>query len=154
MPTVDLGGWPESSVLVAYFRVVGVMHYPNDPKLRDEMTDTELFLHDMVLNTGALSPVGRSLQKTSMRRWTPAHHGVIAGFILVMIRRIAETCPDIEASVNRAVYIMMKIQELAQLKGPKNTREILRAWSKFKKVSHFWAALALLNKIDVDQPPP
>jgi len=144
------------------FYVVGVMLYPDNEKLRYEwyLTKYYSFLDDstedkkkdiptplIALNTLRTMPSQKEIEKRSNKN---LKHGGIAGDILLNIY----TCHYLkieEPGVNKAIHCLLraygeKESENKSRGVPINEKSFRSAWTKFKSVSHLWAAARLLWK--------
>jgi hypothetical protein len=166
MPELDLSGkevpnWKDS------FKVSALMHYPNDHSAREQywiMHEVARVLHSSTREeeivpflVELLAPIGGfravildgpSYADIKHQAELCMHHGISAGDTLANILRMEQS--GFGGSVTKARKAMEQffpkweqsgLQPQLPGKFPTKRSALLDAWTKFKSVAHFWAAL-------------
>ena len=134
----------------AGLRVQATMHFPQDSKKRKAQFDTGI--QDALLK--AQQPVDPEIatlpfelggRDGAIRRVEKsAREGWIAGEILIYVVTLAKHAPD-HASIRKAQHLVAchttAINRFQHRSFPQSYTAIENAWSRFKTVSHLWAAL-------------
>lgn len=156
MPILPLGDWenePAEATLVLW----SVMLYPHRPKQRQEWYATNLaetlaesqewFQNHSHLVTPELVQIllrTPPIEKIRESSTQALDRGSMAGDVLLFIKMLLTH--GLEASVDKAVYLVVAFGRLASVMGvqlPKNRQSVWDAWRDYQSVAHLWAAYNL-----------
>jgi len=129
--------------------VLSSMLYPSDEKRRDAYEAAVLHQHMIAENPGLPIPAGIAnltfthggepgVMKNSLQAFAK---GLIAGETLFTVLRLATHAPE-QATIRRAQRLVGEFRSHKNVTGGKTLIET--AWSRFKIVSHLWAAFVAL----------
>jgi hypothetical protein len=133
----------DSDASLLRLQLVGYMHFPSDESMRDALI---------------VAAKARAAQQESSRLWRIVSElipreaqqgGIIAGETLIALLQLRAS--NIEPSLGKAQYLVNSgIQRQKRARDgrlPSSDRSLRNAWSEFKRVSHFWAALQLSREV-------
>jgi hypothetical protein len=170
MPIFDFGDWPQVSCAEPGFHILAMMCYPKNSIRRHELyaaLATERVMQEAKnpvwsrpLSFEDVSPLleavrhGRALKQVIDATRLANNRGGIAGEVLGLIRWSA--AHGYQGSVRKAVYILTELAKRTKATGrtaftlgmtkitTTTPNGIMRAWSHYKDVAHFWAAHNLM----------
>jgi len=172
MATIPLT-WSSGEERLNFLQLVVTMIYPKNSRLRDQLFAAFLqaWLKSERSNAVPLNREEREgLERRVLYGLPPAlfsecigpgaiqsfGHGLIAGQILWQVLRLAEHAP-MQASLSRARFLVERGLGRRQidLRGlgnrriiPSSSASISNAWSEFRSVSHFYAALIMAGTLE------